>query len=123
MNNDHFDMDVVNNFFEHDYHDRGMVKWQGFYLSDHTAALNKQEAKDQKVYHPKSQQSLETITAILAEAYQRHRAVSLQLNELDANGNQLPDIQTHVYGYHSDKVIIDDEKAVSIDDIRHVEHI
>ena len=40
-NKKHFDMDVVNNFFEHDYHDRGMVKWQGFYLSDHTAALKK----------------------------------------------------------------------------------
>ncbi|KAA8433589.1 hypothetical protein FKV73_02675 [Weissella paramesenteroides] len=24
-------------FFEHDYQDRGMVKWQGFFLSDHTA--------------------------------------------------------------------------------------
>lgn len=40
-NKKNFDMDVVNNFFEHDYHDRGMVKWQGFYLSDHTAALKK----------------------------------------------------------------------------------
>lgn len=39
MNKTPFEMAVVNYFFEHDYHDRGMLKWQGFYLSDHTAAL------------------------------------------------------------------------------------
>ncbi|WP_173005340.1 hypothetical protein AAEX98_02805 [Lactobacillus helveticus] len=39
MNNQEFDLGTVKHFFEHDYHDRGMMKWQGFYLSDHTATL------------------------------------------------------------------------------------
>ena len=31
-------------FFSHDYQDRGMVKWQGYYLSDHTEDVKKKEA-------------------------------------------------------------------------------
>lgn len=30
-------------FFKNYYQDRGMLKWQGFFLSDHTAALSKKE--------------------------------------------------------------------------------
>ncbi|TFZ24236.1 hypothetical protein E2P76_15695 [Lactiplantibacillus plantarum] len=45
MNNQDFDLGTVKHFFDHDYHDRGMVKWQGFYLSDHTAALHQQAAQ------------------------------------------------------------------------------
>ncbi|CDI43706.1 Protein of unknown function [Lactobacillus helveticus CIRM-BIA 953] len=28
MNNQDFDLGTVKHFFEHDYHDRGMMKWQ-----------------------------------------------------------------------------------------------
>lgn len=31
------------------YHDRAMMKWQGFFLSEHTAAMK--EAKADKVYY------------------------------------------------------------------------
>lgn len=40
LNNPDFSNQRVQQFFDHDYHDRGMVKWQGLYLSDHTAALH-----------------------------------------------------------------------------------
>lgn len=35
---------IANNFFKYYYHDRGKIKWSGFFLSEHTAALkeNKQ---------------------------------------------------------------------------------
>lgn len=35
---------VADNFFKYYYHDRGKIKWSGFFLSEHTAALkeNKQ---------------------------------------------------------------------------------
>ena len=36
------------NFFKNYYHDRGMLKWQGFYLSDHLNALKKAKAAQQK---------------------------------------------------------------------------
>ncbi|USS89578.1 hypothetical protein [Fructilactobacillus cliffordii] len=30
---------VAQQFFAHDYHDRGIQKWQGYFLSDHTQHL------------------------------------------------------------------------------------
>lgn len=119
-NHKNFDMDVVNYFFEHDYRDRGMLKWQGFYLSDHTAALNHQRDQQQRVYQRQPQQTLPTISKLLADAYQRHRQVTLQLNEVDLNGRQLPDSQTYIYGYHDDRIVIDDQKLIAINQIRHV---
>lgn len=115
------DMAMVNNFFEHDYHDRGMMKWQGFYLSDHTAALHKQMAKKQRHYQPKSQQTLATITNILALAYQRHRLIKLQLNQVDINDSQIPDFTAHVLGYHANRIVLDHQQLILLDDIRHVE--
>ncbi|WP_430751214.1 hypothetical protein [Lactiplantibacillus plantarum] len=50
MNEKEFDLGIVKRFFEHDYHDRGLMKWQGFYLSDHTAALNQQKIQDKQQY-------------------------------------------------------------------------
>ncbi|WP_283622224.1 hypothetical protein [Limosilactobacillus avium] len=32
---------VADNFFKYYYHDRGKIKWSGFFLSEHTAALKK----------------------------------------------------------------------------------
>ncbi|SOB38355.1 conserved hypothetical protein [Latilactobacillus sakei] len=37
-----FDNKLVTQFLKHDYHDRGMMKWQGFYLSDHTSVRAKE---------------------------------------------------------------------------------
>ena len=33
---------VADNFFKYHYHDRGKIKWQGFFLSEHTAALKRE---------------------------------------------------------------------------------
>ncbi|WP_164222526.1 hypothetical protein [Weissella paramesenteroides] len=32
-------------FFRNDYHDRGMVKWQGYFLSAHTEDVSKYSKK------------------------------------------------------------------------------
>ncbi len=34
---------VADNFFKYYYHDRGKIKWSGFFLSEHTAALKQNE--------------------------------------------------------------------------------
>ncbi|MCT3398496.1 hypothetical protein [Lentilactobacillus hilgardii] len=121
MNNKRFDMDIVNTFFEHDYYDRGMIKWQGFFLSDHTAALNKQKSKFNQEYNYKQQQSLQVITSILASAYNNHQEVTIQLKELDQNNINLPNITTRIYGYNANDIIIDSNNFIAIDDIRHIE--
>lgn len=46
MNKQEFDPDLVTQFLNQ-YKDRGMMKWQGFYLSDYTASLNKVNREDE----------------------------------------------------------------------------
>lgn len=37
---------VANDFFKFHYHDRGIKKWGGFFLSEHTAKLKKLEKNE-----------------------------------------------------------------------------
>lgn len=37
--------EVAELFFRYYYHDRGKIKWSGFFLSEHTAALKKQRER------------------------------------------------------------------------------
>ena len=115
------DDQLVQRFFDHDYRDRGVVKWQGFYLSDHTAALKKQAKQEAKKYSARVQQSLEDMSAILSEAYANGQTVSIQVNERDLNGEFRPDLVGKVIGYEEDKVYLAGQIGVSISDIRHVE--
>lgn len=47
------------------YEDRGMMKWIGFYLSDHTAVLNKESAARSRINSEKEQMTVEEIGATL----------------------------------------------------------
>ncbi|MDV0432026.1 hypothetical protein RXV91_14225 [Lactiplantibacillus sp. DA1] len=121
MNDRKFDMDTVNRFFEYDYHNRGMVKWQGFYLSDHTAALDKLKTKNAISYPAKNPQSLSEISSILTIAHFKNQTVSLQLNTVDQNNQHLPTITTRILGYNAATVIISDRQFINMNNIRHVE--
>jgi hypothetical protein len=120
LNNQDFDLGTVKHFFEHDYHDRGMMKWQGFYLSDHTAALNQQNQQLNAVYVPRPQQSLAVITEVLADAYQRQQPVTIQLKTVDQNNRHLPDITTLIRGYNANDIVIDADRFIPLQEIRNV---
>jgi hypothetical protein len=120
LNNQEFDLDTVKHFFEHDYHDRGMMKWQGFYLSDHTAALHQQNQQLNEIYVPRPQQSLTVITEVLADAYQRQQPVTIQLKPVDQNNRHLPDITTLIHGYNANDIVIDADRFIPLQEIRNV---
>ena len=42
---------MATQFFKYYYHDRGKMKWGGFLLSEHTAALKKEIDKEQDAEH------------------------------------------------------------------------
>lgn len=122
-NNYQFDLDTVKRFFKYDYHDRGMLKWQGFYLSDHTAALKKADHHSEANEHVKahSQQSLETIAALLSKSFSEHRLIHLQLNILDKNDRFAQNISGVVSGFNTDLVWLTGQTSpIRIQDIRHV---
>jgi hypothetical protein len=110
--------DRVTAFFKN-YHDRGMKKWAGYFLSDHTVKINKKDAADRVVYPKLTEMSEEEISAILLAAFANHRAVQVQRKEVDEAGNELPFIRGFVEGYTEDGIVIAGE-SVALAGINHV---
>lgn len=80
-------IDLVNNdemaqqFFNRDYEDRGMLKWQGFFLSDHTSVIKK-DKKASIAESIKPQQTNQEIMDVLFRALEYKYQVHIQLREL-----------------------------------------
>lgn len=107
------------------YKDRGKMKWMGMMLSDHSEALKKMKAEDEKNDIPaKEEMTMEEISTVLYEAYLTKSPVAIQANVL-RNGRFYPDVNCLVMGYLGDKIILKLKdgrvKRVSIDLIRNVE--
>jgi len=111
--------DTVNNFFKN-YQDRGMKKWQGFMLSDHIAALNRDKENNAKVYSEKNSMSEVEISQVLLQAFANNKIVSVQLKEKTLDKKIQPDIVGIVKGYEKDKIIIGDN-AVELNDINNIQ--
>lgn len=113
---------LVADFFAHHYHDRGMVKWQGYYLSDHTAALNQQAAAKTHLQNQPllSQQSTELIRQQLATAYRTGQSVNVQLQTSTIDCQLAAPLGGKVHGYTEDDEVVIGEATVPIAAIRHV---
>ncbi|KRL04124.1 hypothetical protein [Liquorilactobacillus oeni] len=114
-------MDIVNNFFKYDYHDRGMLKWKGFFLSDHTAALKREFNKPKIVTKPK--QSLELISKRLKLSWQYKINATIQLQNVSTD-EELEQLEGIIQGYNGGMIILKDVEdklhEIEIDNIRYV---
>lgn len=110
----------VEDFFKN-YQDRGMVKWGGFFLSDHKMKINQDKAKRQRIYPKKKEMSAEKISVALLKSFSEHRKVSVQLKDLDEDGNFAPDIVGFVQGYQDEDTINVSGCNVHLSDINHVD--
>lgn len=103
------------------YHDRGMMKWlNGFFLSDHTAAMQKDVAERSRINEQKPQMYTHEIQQVFEHARLKRRPVAIQLEQLDIEGKYLDDIIGMIKGFDELGIYIDDQK-VDYDEIRHVE--
>lgn len=103
----------------HPYQDRKKLKWNGFYLSEHTSQLAK-EKKEQAVLWPQKPLMMQgEINQILATALTKNQPITLQKEELDQEGHYLPDIVGVIQAYDELGLFIAGEK-VHYDEIRHV---
>lgn len=109
-------------FFKHDYIDRGMIKWQGFYLSDHTSALNAEhETKDKVLQREVSpQMTVKEITDVINKAIVKNKTVKIQTNKCDSNGIFEALIVGKISGYVSSELYINIKTIVKIDMIRSI---
>lgn len=103
------------------YQDRGMVKWQGFLLSDHNEQME-QEGKDRTFVPPKLLQSEEKRASILADAYHLKREVAIQMGILE-NAHYPKDLVGYVLGVDHGQLFLQTEQGIrtlSIEVIRNV---
>ncbi|WP_261805832.1 hypothetical protein [Lapidilactobacillus luobeiensis] len=109
---------IVAAFFKQ-YHDRGMLKWAGFYLSDHTQQLEKQDQLATKIVARQPQQSRQELTEKLLAAFNQHLAISLQLNSIRLNDDKVEEIGGYVTGFTADGVLLDGHEFL-LADLRHI---
>lgn len=114
---------IVAGFFEHDYRDRGMKKWQGYFLSDHTAALKKQADAEAEIYEPLPKMPQADIRSILNRAYANHNTVEIQLSDVNSDTQFFPPLRGKVSGTDGrtkDALVLDDGTTVPISKIRNI---
>ncbi|MFC6316121.1 hypothetical protein ACFQHW_11150 [Lapidilactobacillus achengensis] len=110
---------TVTSFFKQ-YQDRGMLKWAGFYLSDHTQQLEKEAHLATKIVSQQAQQSRQELTELLLAAFNQHLTVTLQLNTIRLNDDKVEEISGNVTGFTEAGVLINGHEFL-IDDLRHIQ--
>ncbi|MDT2756569.1 hypothetical protein P7G51_04120 [Enterococcus asini] len=103
----------------HPYQDRKKLKWNGFYLSEHTSQLAKEKQVQDLIWPQKPLMTSEEIGEVLKTAQQKNRPIVLQKEELDQEGHYLPDITGNVQGFDELGIFVANEK-VHYDEIRHI---
>ena len=121
MNKDAFDQ-KLDEFFRN-YQDSGMKKWSGFFLSDHAVKISKSNIERNTNHFKKSEMTVDKISEILLDSFCNNKLISLQLKDLDENGNLSPDIKGFVEGYYDQETIIVSGSKLSLETINHVQII
>lgn len=101
------------------YQDRGIQKYSGFFLSEHTAELNKDITKNNKVVLGKEKMTEELIFEVIDFSIYKNTQVAIQLDIKDANGNFFEDISGHIEGYDEECIYLN-EIGVPLNQIRHI---
>lgn len=110
------------NYLNEEYHDRGIKKWAGFYLSEHTAVQEKLTDERQKINLQKQQLDPEEIASIVNEAILKNKSVAIQIEAVDQNGYYRDDVIGLVVGGDELGIYINDTK-VDFDEIRNVQFV
>ncbi|RHW44620.1 hypothetical protein DS832_08895 [Bombilactobacillus bombi] len=107
MTNSKFDQHLVQKFLT-EYQDRGMLKWQGFYLSDHTSKLNQLHKHDHEVWQRQhsEQMAAKEIVEVIDEAVTKNLEVIIEPAILDKDLFVTPFIQGKIAGYYQDNLVI-----------------
>ena len=110
------------NFLNGEYRDRGIKKWAGFYLSEHTAAQEKGTSERKSLNHQERQMTQKEIEALLNEAIIKNKTVAIQLEKVDQNGMYEDDIIGPIRGGDALGIFVNDTK-VGFDEIRHIQFV
>lgn len=107
----------------HYYHDRGIKKYMGFYLSEHTREIHHAEEQSKEFYFGKPMMDYEEIFDIINEAILKDTPVRIQPNLANAdNGSFFNELEGKINGYTETSVYINC-LPIELSLIRHIEII
>ncbi|MGQ2283415.1 hypothetical protein [Leuconostoc pseudomesenteroides] len=110
---------MINNYFQNDYRERGKVKWNGYFLSDHTSALKREAQNKNAVPVKLPMMSLTVCQNILRHASANYELVTVQQNIEDTDGHLVPNLTGLVDGF-SDLGVYINESYIAFESIRAV---
>lgn len=104
------------------YNDRGMMKWMGWLLSDHSAFIEKSKIKE-SAGEIKPEMNQQQISQNLAKAWENGEIVTIQMNLIEAN-SYVPEIKGQVIGFNTGQIYVLLEEGttrrLTVGDIRYV---
>ncbi|MGY3703983.1 hypothetical protein BW731_01995 [Vagococcus martis] len=105
----------------HHYHDRGIKKYLGFYLSEHTRELHHMDEKHSTYHVGKSMMDFEEILSVINESILKQVPVRIQPNIANSdNGSFSNELLGKIQGYTETTIYID-ELPIELSLIRHIE--
>lgn len=105
----------------HYYHDRGIKKYLGFYLSEHTRELHQRDKEQSLVNEGKDMMTFDDIFEIINTAIMKQTSVVIQPNVANSDdGGFFDEIKGKINGFTETTIYIDD-LPIELSLIRHIE--
>ncbi|MBO1087125.1 hypothetical protein [Enterococcus mundtii] len=101
------------------YNDRGIQKYNGFYLSEHSSEINNTNQERNKIISGKEQLTEEEIYDLINYSIYKSRKVAIQMNIKDINGNFLEEIRGFINGCKDDIIFLNSTE-IPLSQIRHI---
>ncbi|USS92785.1 hypothetical protein M8332_03905 [Fructilactobacillus ixorae] len=99
---------LAEQFFAHDYHDRGIQKWQGYFLSDHTQLLHQQRctAVQQQRWAQLPPSEPVQVVQTLQQAYRHNQVVTITWQQFSGFEAHYQQIQGRITGWQAGRLRI-----------------
>lgn len=108
------------NRFNERYVDRGVVKWMGMFLSEHTASIQTDKKKRSFIVEKKEKMNEINIYSILNEAITNNSMVIIQVEEINTDGNYQEDLIGWIEGYEDSYIYLSGNK-IALESIRNIQ--
>lgn len=108
------------NRFNERYVDRGVVKWMGMFLSEHTASIQMDKKKRSFIVEKKEQMNETDIYSILNEAITNNSMIIIQVEEINTDGNYQEDLIGWIEGYEDSYIYLSGNK-IDLESIRNIQ--
>lgn len=113
---------LVTSYFQNDYRERGKVKWNGYFLSDHTSSLKSETHERHQQTKRLPRMTVEDIRQTLMHALLEYHEVVIQQDVQDETGKLFKNIVGGIDGF-SDRGVVIDKKHLLFENIRAVKEV